>query len=84
MCERRRENIRAPAAGGGKKACAACAAGCERIVRAGAHLLVIVVVRVVADDDEGRVNEAKGDEDVRDLLPLVGLGCERRGQVTDE
>ena len=67
-----------------KKACAACAAGCERIVRAGAHLLVIVVVRVVADDDEGRVNEAKGDEDVRDLLPLVGLGCERRGQVADE
>ena len=67
-----------------KKACAACAAGRERIVRAGAHLLVIVVVRVVADDDEGRVNEAKGDEGVRDLLPLVGLGCERRGQVADK
>ena len=30
-------------------------------MRAGAHLLVIVVVRVVADDNEGH-KQAKGDE----------------------
>ena len=43
---------------------------------AGADLLaVVVLVRVVAHEDEAHVEGDEGDERVRDLLPLVRLSC---------
>ena len=44
------------------------------------HLLVLVVaVRVVADANEDHVRADNRHEDERNLLPLVGLGCDTKG-----
>ena len=40
------------------------------------YLLVLMVVRPMHDVHSDRVDAAKGDEGVADLLPLGGLGCE--------
>ena len=53
-----------------------------RALGAPGYLLVVVVVGVVAHEDEAHVEHHARHEDVRDLLPLVGLGCERQKVTT--
>ena len=48
-----------------------------------AHLLVVaMLVRVVTDEDEAHVQANEWEEGVRDLLPLVRLGCRTSSLVT--